>query len=55
MITQNISKEAGSLLNTINKGTIPLNQIKGFLARVENLASPAKTRRSKVSKYADIK
>jgi hypothetical protein len=52
-VTKEISKEAGSLLHTINNGSIDLNKLKGFLARVERLSAPSskgQVRKNKLAK-----
>lgn len=49
-----LSKDASSLLNTINRGLIDIPKIKNFLSRVEQLNAPSAGKLKRIEKKARV-
>jgi hypothetical protein len=47
-LKKELSKKAGLLLNTIDRGVVNLNEIKNFLVSVEKLSSPRRKTKSRI-------
>lgn len=54
VITKQISKRAGSLLNTLSRGVIDTNELKSFLVQVEGL-NPLPRRKKREDEIAEMK